>query len=202
MISITSWPQSKSASSRGTAIEGVWATCAGDRGANVTQRRAIWPQSLQARGARPTGGVALPHLEANCAALGIRVRELDGSIQEEPRDLRNAFLKRTLRDPRNLGKMIELATHPPVGLFLDQAPVDVLYGTDLGNVSQVVPAIHPMIGIGGTANNNTAEFTPQADTDQAYRAMLDGGVALAWTALDAATDSGVTAYLLKSASTR
>jgi metal-dependent amidase/aminoacylase/carboxypeptidase family protein len=137
----------------------------------------------------------------NAEALG-RARELDGGIQEELRDLRNAFLKRTLRDPRNIGKMIELATHPPVGLFLDHAPVDVLYGTDLGNVSQVIPAIHPMIGIGGTAPNNTAEFTPQADTDEAYRAMLDGGVALAWTALDAVADPAVNAYLLESASTR
>jgi hypothetical protein len=68
--------------------------------------------------------------------------------------------------------MIELATHPPVGLLLDQAPVDILYGTDLGNVSRVTPAIHPMIGIGGTALNNTAAFTPQADTDEAYCAML------------------------------
>jgi metal-dependent amidase/aminoacylase/carboxypeptidase family protein len=137
----------------------------------------------------------------NAEALD-RARELDAGIQEELRGLRNAFLKRTLRDPRNLRKMIELATRPPVGLFLDHAPVDVLYGTDLGNVSQVIPAIHPMIGIGGTAPNNTAEFTPQADTDEAYRAMLDGGVALARTALDADADPAVTAYLLESASTR
>jgi metal-dependent amidase/aminoacylase/carboxypeptidase family protein len=137
----------------------------------------------------------------NAEALG-RARELDGSIKEELRDLRNAFLKRTLRDPRNLGKMIALATHPSVGLFLDEAPVNVRYGTDLGNVSQVIPAIHPMIGIGGTAPNNTSAFTPQADTDEAYRAMLDGGVALAWTALDAATDPEVRSYLLRSASAR
>jgi metal-dependent amidase/aminoacylase/carboxypeptidase family protein len=134
-------------------------------------------------------------------ALG-RVRELDKDVQEELRGLRSAFVKRTLRDPRNLPKMLELATHPPRGLFLDQAPVNVLYGTDLGNVSRVIPSIHPMIGIGRTASTNTAAFTSQADTDAAYRAMLDGGVALAWTALDAATDPAVRSYLLERARLR
>jgi len=47
------------------------------------------------------------------------------------------------------------------------------------------------------APNHSAEFATQADTDEAYRAMLDGGVAPAWTALDAATDPTLRAYLLK-----
>ena len=67
----------------------------------------------------------------------------------------------------------------------------VAYGTDLANVSQVIPAIHPFIGIGGDprmASLYSAGFAAQADTDEAYRAMLDGGVSLAWTVLDAATD--------------
>lgn len=76
------------------------------------------------------------------------------------------------------------------------------YRTDLGNVSHVIPSIHPMIGIGGTAPNHTAEFTRQADTDAAYRAMLDGGIALAWTALDAATDPAVNAHLIERARLR
>jgi hypothetical protein len=83
------------------------------------------------------------------------------------------------------------------GLFLDKYPVEVTYGTDLANVSQVIPAIHPFIGIGGMAAPHSAEFAAQADTDEAYRAMMDGGVALAWTALDAATDPALKAYLLK-----
>ncbi len=90
----------------------------------------------------------------------------------------------------------------PPGLFLDKLPVKVVAGTDFASVSQVIPAIHPFIGIGGMAFNHSAEFAAQADTDEAYRAMLDGGVALAWTALDAATDTALKAYLLKSASSR
>lgn len=88
-----------------------------------------------------------------------------------------------------------MVRHPPVGLFLDQPPVKVLYGTDLGQVSHVVPSLHPFIGIGGTAPNNTAAFTSLADTDEAYRAMLDGAVALAQTAIDAATDPDLNAHL-------
>jgi hypothetical protein len=102
------------------------------------------------------------------------VREQDELIQKELRGLRNAFLRRTLKDPRNLKQLFGFARHAPVGLFLDQAPVEVLYGTDLGNVSQVIPCIHLMIGVGGIAQNHSTEFAVQTDTDEAYRAMLDG----------------------------
>jgi metal-dependent amidase/aminoacylase/carboxypeptidase family protein len=138
---------------------------------------------------------------ANAEALG-RVRETERRIQAEIRYLRTEFLRRALRDPRQLVSMIRMARHPAVGLFLDQPPVKILYGTDLGQVSQALPAIHPFIGIGGTAANNTAAFTPLADTDEAYRAMLDGAIALAQTAIDAATDPGLHGYLLKRAATR
>jgi hypothetical protein len=85
----------------------------------------------------------------------------------------------------------------PPGLFMDKYAVEVTYGTDLANVSHVIPARHPYIGIGGIAANHSAEFAAQADTDEAYRAMLDGGVAL-----DAATDPTLNAYLLEAASSR
>jgi amidohydrolase len=136
----------------------------------------------------------------NAIALG-RVREQDKHIQEELRVIRKAFLKNTLTHPGNLKRLFAFARHSPVGLFLDQ-PVVVPYGTDMGDVSHVVPAIHPFIGIGGTAGPHSVGFTAQADTDEAYRAMLDGGVALAWTALDAATDPALKAYLLEAAASR
>jgi hypothetical protein len=66
----------------------------------------------------------------------------------------------------------------------------------------VNPAIPPIIGIGGTAPSETAAFTPLADTDEAYRAMLDGAVALARTAVDAATNPALNGYLLERAATR
>lgn len=59
--------------------------------------------------------------------------------------------------------------------------------TDMGNVSQVVPAIHPLIAIlGETARPHTPGFTAAAVTPAANDALIDGAVALAWTALDVA----------------
>ncbi len=58
--------------------------------------------------------------------------------------------------------------------------------TDMGNVSQVVPAIHPYVGIGSLpATNHQREFAAHCVGDDAERALLDAATALAWTALDA-----------------
>jgi metal-dependent amidase/aminoacylase/carboxypeptidase family protein len=61
--------------------------------------------------------------------------------------------------------------------------------TDMGNVSQVVPAIHPFVGIGSaTALNHQPEFAARCVGGEAEKALIDAATALAWTALDAATD--------------
>jgi amidohydrolase len=58
--------------------------------------------------------------------------------------------------------------------------------TDMGNVSQVVPAIHPYIGIGSLpALNHQREFADHCVGEDAELALLDAATALAWTALDA-----------------
>jgi amidohydrolase len=61
-------------------------------------------------------------------------------------------------------------------------------GTDMGNVSRVVPAIHPSFGVGARATVHTADFTPAAVTDDAHAAMLATARALAMTAVDVALD--------------
>ena len=59
--------------------------------------------------------------------------------------------------------------------------------TDMGNVSQVVDAIHPYIGINsGTALNHQPEFAAHCVGGDAEKALLDAATALAWTALDVA----------------
>ncbi|MBB5851234.1 M20 family metallopeptidase [Amycolatopsis umgeniensis] len=59
--------------------------------------------------------------------------------------------------------------------------------TDMGNVSQVVPAIHPYIGIGSLpAINHQREFAAHCVGGDAERALLDGAIALAWTGVDRA----------------
>jgi metal-dependent amidase/aminoacylase/carboxypeptidase family protein len=56
--------------------------------------------------------------------------------------------------------------------------------TDMGNVSHVVPAIHPYLGIDSApAVNHQAEFADATTTDAARKAILDGAVALAATAV-------------------
>ncbi|MFD7997307.1 M20 family metallopeptidase [Streptomyces mexicanus] len=63
--------------------------------------------------------------------------------------------------------------------------------TDMGNVSQVVPAIHPYIGIGSLpATNHQREFAAHCVGGTAQRALLDGAIALAWTGVDRGAPTG------------
>ncbi|MGH9003251.1 MAG: M20 family metallopeptidase [Acidimicrobiia bacterium] len=69
--------------------------------------------------------------------------------------------------------------------------------TDMGNVSLALPSIHPAIGIGSLpAVNHQPEFAAHCVTEAADQALYDGAVALAWTAIDAATDQALRARLL------
>ncbi|PCC20445.1 peptidase M20 [Brevibacterium aurantiacum] len=56
--------------------------------------------------------------------------------------------------------------------------------TDMGNVSQIVNAIHPYIGVGGEASNHQAAFAESCVGEESERTLLDGATALAWTAAD------------------
>jgi amidohydrolase len=59
--------------------------------------------------------------------------------------------------------------------------------TDMGNVSQVVPSIHPAIAVhGSTAAPHTEGFARDAVTREADRAIIDAAVGLAWSAATAA----------------
>ncbi|MCH6163291.1 M20 family metallopeptidase [Streptomyces marispadix] len=59
--------------------------------------------------------------------------------------------------------------------------------TDMGNVSQVVPAIHPYIGLGCfPVLNHQREFADHCIGEVASRTLSDGATALAWTAVDLA----------------
>ncbi len=70
--------------------------------------------------------------------------------------------------------------------------------TDMGNVSLAIPSIHPAIGIDSLpAVNHQPEFTAQCVTPAADKAIIDGAVSMAWTAVDLATDETVRARLLE-----
>ena len=69
-------------------------------------------------------------------------------------------------------------------------PLDnaITFSTDMGNVSLAVPSIHPTIGIDTAgAVNHQPEFAAACVNDSADRAVLEGSLALAWSAIDIAT---------------
>ncbi|MEU8761433.1 amidohydrolase [Streptomyces sp. NPDC048659] len=75
--------------------------------------------------------------------------------------------------------------------------------TDMGNVSHLVPAIHPMIGYDcGDAIMHNPEFTRFGTTPAADRAVLDGGLAMAWTAIALASDAAQRRRLLAGVAAR
>lgn len=75
--------------------------------------------------------------------------------------------------------------------------LDIAGSTDMGNVSLAMPAIHPMIGINSLpAVNHQPEFAAHCATPDADRALMDGALAMAWTAIDAATDEALRASLM------
>ncbi|HXK32764.1 MAG TPA: M20 family metallopeptidase [Dehalococcoidia bacterium] len=58
--------------------------------------------------------------------------------------------------------------------------------SDMGNVSQVVPSIHPNFSVGSPTLTHSPEFTAVAATDAAHAAMLQTAQALAMTGIDLA----------------
>ncbi len=69
--------------------------------------------------------------------------------------------------------------------------------TDMANVSLAVPTIHPLIGIETKgAVNHQPEFAAACVTESADAALFDGALAMAWTAIDAASTPQVRDRLL------
>jgi amidohydrolase len=82
---------------------------------------------------------------------------------------------------------------PDVGVSTNKA----VASTDMGNLSRVIPSIHPMIGIDSMpAVNHQKDFTACCITDSADRAVCDGALAMAWTAIDLARENSVRDRLL------
>lgn len=82
-----------------------------------------------------------------------------------------------------------------LGIARDPRVPRPTFATDLGVVSTRIPTIAPMIALGGTARVGTRDFAALSATDDGYRAMLHGAVALARTALDAATERDLRSHL-------
>ena len=63
--------------------------------------------------------------------------------------------------------------------------------TDMGNVSYVVPSIHPLYKIGSGETNHTREFTQVSNTPEAHSETLTAAKAMAHTCIDVLTTDGL-----------
>lgn len=91
--------------------------------------------------------------------------------------LANAFEK-------NL-KRLKIKVHPP-------SNEDQLGSTDVGNVSQVTPTIHPVMAITSkTIPHHSVEFAQASITDEAHDKMIAATKALAMTGVDFLIDSAL-----------
>jgi amidohydrolase len=72
--------------------------------------------------------------------------------------------------------------------------------TDMGNISQVIPSLHPWLSIpGADVPIHSHAFAALADSPEAYAVMFEAATALAWTIAAAATTPTERARLIKAA---
>jgi amidohydrolase len=121
--------------------------------------------------------------EAGATATGCELEiEVDTAYTDMRHDSEIAAIYQTHAE--SLGRAFD--TKPP-------APVS----TDMGNVSHVVPSIHPYIGVDSDgAVPHQAAFADACITPSADRAIFDGALAMAMTAIDLASDESMRSRLL------
>ena len=72
-----------------------------------------------------------------------------------------------------------------LGVTIDELPQYGMAGsTDMGNVSKVVPSLHPFFKIGDDVVPHTVEFQEASGTEAAFEATLIAAQAMAMTAVD------------------
>jgi amidohydrolase len=93
-----------------------------------------------------------------------------------------------LRNAETLGRVFPLPDEP-------SRPITP--STDMANVSLAIPSIHPLLKIDSLpVVNHTPEFARSCISPAGDRAIRDGAAAMAWTAIDIATDDGSREYLI------
>ncbi|AJF68776.1 M20 family metallopeptidase [Streptomyces vietnamensis] len=163
----------------GAVVSGV-VTSAGDA-ANVIPARATATYDVRARTSEE-----LAELQARvraCFEAGALATGAELLLETVGNDYAD------LRQDLAMGRSYQAAAEALGRTVLPDNP-DVRGGsTDMGNVSHVVPTIHPSIGYDcGDTIMHHPDFTRYGTTAAADRAVLDGGLAMAWTAIDLATD--------------
>ncbi len=121
--------------------------------------------------------------EATAQATGCRVKITPAGKEYHPYKPVYALAELFQRNLESLGEAV------------DQGPVDRELGsTDVGNVSQVVPTIQPMIQISPReVTCHMAAFAEAAISDAGHRGMLLAAKAMAMTAVDLLAEPGTLA---------
>ncbi|MEU6658354.1 M20 family metallopeptidase [Streptomyces sp. NPDC046821] len=172
------------------------------------------PPGVLVHGIVTDGGQAVNVIPARTAArCEIRARTLE-QLEEAWRRVRACFEAGALAT----GTTLEVRSHGRDFADLRQDPYmsdayaeaarglgrtvlsrhgESMASTDMGNVSHLVPTIHPTVGYdtGGT-KHHTPEFTAYGTTPGADLAVLDGATALAQVGVDLATSREQRARLL------
>jgi metal-dependent amidase/aminoacylase/carboxypeptidase family protein len=170
------------------------------------------PATDRIHGILTKGGDAPNIIPAHTAAQYMVRAETFEEVQQLSLKVRHCFEAGALATGASL-HMSELAE--PYAHLRHDAQLVALYGrnaqalgrtfsdsgaagsTDMGNVSLVLPTIHPMVGINSLpVVNHQPEFTAHCITQDADQALLDGALAMAWTAIDMATNDTVRSGLL------
>jgi amidohydrolase len=124
---------------------------------------------------QPLKARVLACLEGGAAAAGCRI-EVEPTCREYT-DLRTnpALIDLYRANSEALGRSVA-----------DPSPGNrVVASTDMGNISHLVPSIHPMIALAPPdVPLHSAEFAEWAASERADRAVLDGAKAMAMTVLD------------------
>lgn len=126
--------------------------------------------------------------EAGALATGSRL-EIKGGTKPYTEMLHDAALAGIYRrNAEALGRQFPPANSPLTSIAAS---------TDMGNVSKAIPSIHPMIGIDSLpAVNHQPEFAAHCASPAADRALWDGALGMAWTAIDVAADTDLSRRLL------
>lgn len=114
---------------------------------------------------------------AGAMATGATMQIQGGTKPYGPMQTDQQVAELFIRNAARLGR-----AYPPVG----QGPATYA-GTDMGNVSAVVPSIHPMLGLDSfPVVNHQAEFTELCRGSAANNAIMDGAIGMALTVVDVA----------------
>lgn len=126
--------------------------------------------------------------EAGALATGSTMEVVGGTKPYAEMHHDEAIADMYRRNSEALGR-----SYPDLGPMLERAAAS----TDMGNVSLALPSIHPMIGIDSLpAVNHQPEFTAHCVSPAGDKAVMDGAIAMAWTAIDIAADAAMRERLL------